>query len=65
MVSLKFRCSVETRDFLDLEIIEDRIHVVITNKDEDGFDEYCGVILDKYTAVKLSKELRKQIALLD
>lgn len=65
MVSLKFRCSMDRRDFLDIEVIDNRIEIVITNKDDDGCDEYCGVILDKNTAIKLSKEIRKQIAQLD
>ena len=65
MVSLKFKCSVETKDFIELEVAHNRLEIVITNKDEDGYDDLCGVILDKSTAIKLSKEIRKQIALLD
>ena len=66
MVSLKFKCSLISKDFIEIEATNQRIEIVIVNHDD--FDEEhatCGVILDKFTAIKLSKELRKQIALLD
>jgi hypothetical protein len=64
MVSLKFKCSIQSKDYVEIEIRENRLEIIICNKDEYG-DDYCGVVLDKSTAIKLSKELRKQIALLD
>jgi hypothetical protein len=64
MVSLKFKCSIEKKDFIELEVINNRLEIIIVNKDEEFEDNFCGVILDKSTAIKLSKELRKQIALI-
>ena len=64
MVSLKFKCSIEKKDFIELEVINNRLEIIIVNKDDEFEDNFCGVILDKSTAIKLSKELRKQIALI-
>ena len=65
-VSLKFKCSLISKDFIEIEALNQRIEIVIINHDDCGEEnEICGVSLDKFTAIKLSKELRKQIALLD
>jgi hypothetical protein len=66
MVSLKFKCALISKDFIEIEAVNQRIEIIIVNHDEIGLEiENCGVSLDKSTAIKLSKELRKQIALLD
>lgn len=61
MVSLKFhdKCDETT-----IEIIanQDLNHLYIHVEKND---EFLNLELDKSTAIKLSKELRKQIALLD
>jgi len=62
MVSLKFH---SVSDFYGcLEIIktkdENKLIIIVTNE-----DNISALHLDKSTAIKLSKELRKQIALLD
>jgi hypothetical protein len=65
-VSLKFKCALISKDFIEIEATNQRIEIIIVNHDDFGEgDETCGVSLDKFTAIKLSKELRKQIALLD
>ena len=65
MVSLKFHCKLEKSDFLELEVISSgSLHISVKeNSDESGV--ISSIVLDKSTAIKLSKELRKQIALLD
>ena len=66
MVSLKFRCSLISKDFIEMEATNQTIEIIIVNHDKDDeVNDTCGVSLDKSTAIKLSKELRKQIALLD
>lgn len=60
MVSLKFHDKVEKNDFIEVRALDKEvIYIIITS------DDYKSVVLDKSTAIKLSKELRKQIALLD
>jgi hypothetical protein len=60
-VSLKFHDSTDdTVLTMDIELNEIHIHL------ESKYEEECwGIFLDKSTAIKFSKELRKQIALLD
>lgn len=64
MVTLKFHDANFKRD------IDIQVKISTTNQlliEINGFngDEYSCINLDKPTAIKLSKELRKQIALLD
>jgi hypothetical protein len=62
MVSLKFHCKDEKDDFIQLDINhwKDGLFIELS---QDGNIQI--VTLDKSTAIKFSKELRKQIALLD
>lgn len=60
MVSLKFHCKDEHQDFIEVEKLSDTL---LFNIVEDGV--WQSVVLDKSTAIKLSKELRKQIAEID
>jgi len=61
MVSLKFRCQETKEDFIEIDVIsETSLIISITENNHE-----TAVNLDKSTAIKLSKELRKQIALLD
>ena len=65
MVSLKFHCKLNKYDFLDLEVISiDSLHILVEENNDERETISC-IVLDKSTAIKLSKELRKQIALLD
>lgn len=60
MVSLKFHDTEEKDDFIEVQALDGKvIYISLTSED------YNSVGLDKSTAIKLSKELRKQIALLD
>jgi hypothetical protein len=61
MVSLKFHDLADVQDYIELEISEKKDVVYISISSE----LFNSVALDKSTAIKLSKELRKQIALLD
>lgn len=60
-VSLKFHCKDVKKDFIELEVF-DKIGLVVSVYESDISNQ---IVLDKSTAIKLSKELRKQIALLD
>ena len=62
MVSLKFHCKDVKSDFIQIELNpqNDGLFIEIEEK-----DKLAVVNLSKSTAIKLSKELRKQIALLD
>lgn len=62
MVSLKFHSQDEQKDFIQIEVNYSKNGLFIEIEKEDN---YAIVNLDKSTAIKLSKELRKQIALLD
>jgi hypothetical protein len=65
MVSLKFHCKINNSDFLELQVLSnDSLHISIL-EDNEGYEQNSNIVLDKSTAIKLSKELRKQIALLD
>lgn len=64
MVTLKFHDANFKRD-IDIQVkISTTNQLLIEINGFDG-DEYSCINLDKPTAIKLSKELRKQIALLD
>ena len=65
MVSLKFHCKLNKYDFLELEVISsDSLHISV-KENNDELETISSIVLDRSTAIKLSKELRKQIALLD
>ena len=61
MVSLKFH-DVFEETYIELEVDKrvNNINIIIQN-----LDSFQNILLDKSTSIKLSKELRKQIALLD
>ncbi len=61
MVSLKFRCQETKEDFVEIDVISGTSLIISITED----NHERAVNLDKSTAIKLSKELRKQIALLD
>ncbi len=61
MVSLKFHCQSSREDFIEIEVIESENLIIYMT--QDGSKN--AVNLNRATAIKLSKELRKQIALLD
>lgn len=62
MVSLKFHCQEENEDFIQIEVSPSKNGLFI---EIDNQHKYSIVNLDKSTAIKFSKELRKQIALID
>jgi len=62
MVTLKFHNKEKTSK-IEVEACPSLFGMSIRIEDEDGF--FQSLLLDKSTAIKLSKELRKQIALLD
>ena len=64
MVSLKFHCNDVRKDYLTLNIFED-INSVLVEFYNSQTRQIDTIVLDKSTAIKFSKELRKQIALLD
>ena len=60
MVTLKFRDVNDKKDYIEVEALgSSNLHISLQSKD------FKSIIIDKSTAIKLSKELRKQIALLD
>jgi hypothetical protein len=61
MVSLKFHDRLIYRRFVEVVSFAKDAIVITIIEDEDERH----IFLDKSTAIKLSKELRKQIALLD
>lgn len=64
MVSLKFHCN--SLDGTTIEITTNgqtnTLYIEVCNSESEVLSN---MVLDKTTAIKLSKELRKQIALLD
>lgn len=62
MVSLKFHCQDVKKDFITIDLTPNKkgLFIVIVEENNNSI-----INLDKSTAIKLSKELRKQIALLD
>ena len=65
MVSLKFHDVSFKDDYIELGAIPNDFSLVISITKENNTNEQTHIYLDKMTAIKLSKELRKQIALLD
>lgn len=61
MVSLKFHDLEDKKDYIEINVSEDKKVLYISISSEN----FNSVGLDRSTAIKLSKELRKQIALLD
>ncbi len=62
-ITLKFHdCTDDTVLELEADITSNCVHINLESKYEQ---ECWGIFLDKSTAIKFSKELRKQIALLD
>lgn len=61
MVSLKFHDVADKQDYIDLTVSEENDAIYISISSE----LFNTVSLDRMTAIKFSKELRKQIALLD
>lgn len=64
MVSLKFHDESLKEDFIEVMSIPHDKSVVFMITKGSNIDESTNIYLDKSTAIKLSKELRKQIALL-
>ena len=64
MVSLKFHDESLKEDFIEVMSIPNDKSVVFMITKGSNTDESTNIYLDKSTAIKLSKELRKQIALL-
>ena len=64
MVSLKFHDESLKEDFIEVMSIPHDKSVVFMITKGSNIDESTNIHLDKSTAIKLSKELRKQIALL-
>lgn len=61
MVKIKFYCASD--DGTNIEVKSSPDYLII---ETCSYDENLSIInLDKETAIKLSKELRKQIALID
>ena len=62
MVSLKFHDVSFKEDYIELDVIVDIEQLAISiSKGNDKEDDSI-IFLDRQTAIKLSKELRKQIA---
>lgn len=60
-VSLKFHCQSNDGTTIELNGSSDILNFIVESENDLTYI----VELDKSTAIKLSKELRKQIALLD
>lgn len=63
MVKLKFYCVSE--DGTNIEVISNSTRNELYISIEHSDEILGNLLLDKQTAIKLSKELRKQIALID
>ena len=61
MVSLKFHCQSNDGTTIELNAEEDGLNLIVRSENNLTYI----VELDRMTAIKFSKELRKQIALLD
>jgi len=61
-ITLKFKCKIDETS-IEVEANTDKnfIYIEVVNPDNDLINLH----LDKPTAIKLSKELRKQIALIN
>ena len=64
MVSLKFHCNSNDGTTIEITVNDNTntLYIELCNTDSEILSS---LVLDKSTAIKLSKELRKQIALLD
>jgi hypothetical protein len=63
MVTLKFHC--DTKDGSTIEVVAIASNQIYINISDENNNILEAIILNRETAIKLSKELRKQIALLD
>ena len=61
MVSLKFHCQSNDGTTIELNAEEDGLNLIVRSENNLTYI----VELDRMTAIKFSKELRKQIALID
>lgn len=64
MVSLKFHDEEVKENFIEVEAYSDAKSLIVSITNGSNEDNSSHIFLNKMTAVKLSKELRKQIALL-
>ena len=64
-VTLKFSCSIEQNDCIEFAAIDNGLWLFMFFENADSEITNQSVCLDKATAIKFSKELRKQIALLE
>lgn len=62
-VSLKFHCCESKKRSIEVSAFQ--LNNTISINIEEKFKSNSILYLDKSTAIKLSKELRKQIALID
>ena len=62
-VTLKFHDKTTQLDWI--EVNADIVENDLIFKFFESENQLCSIFLDKSTAIKLSKELRKQIALID
>jgi hypothetical protein len=63
MVGLKFYCESGDSTYIEVSAYDKSNSIYIELNDDDNYS-LGSLLLDKATAIKLSKELRKQIALL-
>ena len=64
MVSLKFHDCIIVNDYVEINHLKEYNNLVLLIHNADK-QRSTRLYLDRFTAIKLSKELRKQIALLD
>jgi len=67
-VELKFTSSVRSTDLTFLKVFANNlneIYIEITDPTQDEFYNSQRIFIDKETAIKLAKELRKQISMLE
>lgn len=62
MVSLKFHDVSFKEDYIELDVMIDLEQLVISISKGNDKENDSIIFLDRQTAIKLSKELRKQIA---
>lgn len=63
MVSLKFHDCLEPKDYIEVKANDSEADIMI-EINEVAENRIGTIFLDRATAIKLSKELRKQIALI-
>lgn len=66
MVTTKFHSKYDTKSYLELEtVLQKELFIHFTYTDSYGQTVDTDIAFDKPTAIKFSKELRKQIARID